>query len=207
MKRVLIETHFLPSLEFFCAVCTADQIDIEYHEHYVKQSYRNHAVVNTANGLHKLVVPLNHKGNRTLIKDVKIDYSQAWVNNFCRTIESAYRKSPYFEHYADDLLKQLSGKHVHLVDLNFHLLELCLKWLGWKKEIIATKTYNKTTATLDLRNVLLSKIPYSARFFYHPVPYTQVFGTGFTGNLSIIDLIFCKGPESPGIIETSRLNL
>ena len=206
VKSVLIETQFLPSLEFFCAVSEFDQIEIEYYEHYVKQSFRNHAIINTANGFHKLVIPLAEKGNRTVIKDVRIDYSLNWANNLWRTIESAYRKSPFYEHYSDDLHQKLFKKQNWLVELNLDLLQLCLKWLRWEKKIRATKEYNKITSSLDLRNVLLSKKPYSTRNFYKPVAYTQVFGRTFVENLSVLDLIFCKGPESGGIIEASNLN-
>ena len=207
MERILIETQFLPSLEFFCAVSQADQIEIEYYEHYVKQSYRNHARICTANGVYKLVVPLVEKGNRTLIRDVKIDYSGNWQINFKRTIESAYRKSPYYEHYADELYDGLFFKPEFLVDLNANLLALCLKWLRWKKEIFHTNQYNKSSELRDFRNDVLSKKHYGLRNFYKAVPYTQVFGGPFVENLSIMDLIFCKGPEATNLIKASSLNL
>jgi hypothetical protein len=207
LKTVLIETQFLPPLEFYCAVSNFDQIEIEYFEHYVKQSYRNHTIINTSNGSHKLVLPLTSKGNRTLIKDVKIDYTYGWLNNFWRTIESAYRKSPYFEHYADDVRQVIFKKPAYLVDLNNALLELSFKWLQWEKAILSTRSYNKIPSSHDFRNVLLSKKPYHSRKFYQAIAYTQVFGAGFVENLSIMDLIFCKGPESGGIIKASNLNL
>jgi hypothetical protein len=207
MRSVLIETKFLPSLEFFCAVMDFDSIELEYYEHYTKQSYRNHALINTANGLHKLVVPITHKGNHTFTKDVKIDYSQNWANNLWRTIESAYRKSPYYEHYSDDLHSQLFKNYSFLVDLNENLLKLCFRWLRLEKKIIPTEEYNKTTLSTDLRNVLLSKKSYSGRNLFKAVPYTQVFGSSFVENLSIVDLVFCKGPEAGGIIRASRVNL
>ena len=38
---------------------------------------------------------------------------------------------------------------------------------------------------------------------YRPIAYQQVFGTEFIDNLSIIDLLFCKGPEAITILEAS----
>lgn len=207
MNSVLIETQFLPSIEFFCSIASYYAIEIEHYEHYVKQSYRNHTFLNTANGVQKLVVPLVSKGNRTLIKDVKIDYSSNWPVLFWRTIESAYRKSPYYEHYADDFRVELFKKPEYLIDLNLELLKLCFRWLQWEKQINSSLEYNKTPIIPDMRNMVLSKKPYTSRNFYKPVPYTQVFGSSFVNNLSIVDLIFCKGPEAGGIIRTSNLNL
>jgi hypothetical protein len=207
MNRIVIETQYLPSLEFFCAVQNTDEIQIEHHEHFVKQSYRNHTFINTANGREKLVIPLTGKGNRTVIKDVRVDYTLNWCNTQWRTIESAYRKSPYYEHYVDDLQKILFTRHNFLIDLNHAMLSMCVNWLGWQKKISATIAHNLTTPdATDLRNVLLSKKSYNTRNFYRPAPYTQVFGKTFVENTSLVDLIFCKGPEAGTIIRTSSLN-
>jgi hypothetical protein len=207
MSRITIETQYLPTLEFFCAIAKADEIVVEHHEHFVKQSYRNHTFINTANGKEKLVIPLTSKGNRTLMKDVKIDYTLNWRNTQWRTIESAYRKSPYYEHYVDDLQKILFTQHTFLVELNHAMLSMCLNWLGWKKIISETVTHDLTIREgIDMRNVLLSKKPYTTRNFFRPAPYTQVFGKTFVENLSLVDLIFCKGPEAATIVRASGLN-
>jgi WbqC-like protein family len=208
MKPILIETHFLPSLEFFCAIKGAEEIQIEYHEHFVKQSFRNHAIINTANGIEKLTVPLTSKGNRTLIKDVKIDVGQNWRNNQWRTIQSAYRKSPYYEHYADDFNKILFKPHTFLVELNLDLLSFCFEMLQWEKNIVPTETYQAHAEDrIDLRNIILSKKPFHIREFYKPVSYQQVFGNAFFENLSMLDLIFCQGPKANSILSASCANL
>jgi hypothetical protein len=207
MNRIVIETQYLPSVEFFCAIRNADEIIIEHYEHFIKQSYRSHTFINTANGKEKLVIPLTGKGNRTLIKDVRVDYTLNWHTTQWRTIESAYRKAPYYEHYVDDLQKILFTHHNFLIDLNQAMLSMCLRWLGWQKKINATIAHNLTIPDgVDLRNVLLSKKSYNLRNFYRPVPYTQVFGKSFVDNASLVDLIFCKGPEAGAVIRASALN-
>jgi hypothetical protein len=205
-NKVVIETQYLPSLEFFCAIAGADEIQIEVHEHFVKQSYRNHTFINTANGIDKLTVPLTAKGNRIPMKDVRIDSSLSWKNNQWRTIESAYRKSPFYEHYVEDLHNVLLGNHTFLIELNWELLSICLNWLNWHKKITTSDSYQKQMNDgKDLRNVLLSKKPYTTRNFYRPMKYTQVFGNTFADNLSIVDLIFCQGPGASSILKASCL--
>jgi hypothetical protein len=79
--------------------------------------------------------------------------------------------------------------------------------LDWQKKISATIAHNLTHAdATDLRNVLLSKKSYNTRNFFRPVSYTQVFGKSFVDNASLVDLIFCKGPEAGTIIRASALN-
>lgn len=205
--NLLIELHYLPSLEYFCALQPFNAIEFEKHEHYVKQSYRNRCYINTAQGVEMLIVPLTAKHGKTIIKDVRIDYRQKWQNNHWRTIESAYRKAPYFEYYADDLKNILYYHHDFLFDMNLDFLSFCLKTIRFHPTLSTSISYEKVTkpSVFDLRSQLNPKKPASERNFYKPVAYHQVFGNGFAENLSLIDLLFCEGPRAASLILASRI--
>lgn len=203
--KVLIETHYLPSVAYFAAVANTKGIILERHEYYVKQTYRNRCHVNTSQGVATLIVPVTARHNKTLITDIRIDYSQKWVNNHWRTIRSAYGNAPFFEHYADDLEKVLYSKNDFLFDLNVRFLSLCLKWLKWGIPVTESLSYETTPqpGTTDLRSQLNSKKQDNLSNFFHASPYTQVFGNAFAGNMSLIDLIFCEGPEAGRRVQAS----
>jgi hypothetical protein len=206
LKAALIELHYLPSLEYFCALQDYSTIQLEKHEHYVKQSYRNRCYINTAQGVEMLTVPLTNKHGKVSISEVMVDYSIKWQNNHWRTIESAYRKAPFFEYYSDDLKKIIYGDHIFLFDLNLALLSFCLKNISFRPHLSVSVAYEKSPETHfhDLRSLIQAKIPYSERSIYKPVPYYQVFGNHFADNLSLIDLLFCEGPRSGSLILASR---
>ena len=107
MKGLLVESHFLPSLEYFCVILQHNRVVIEKHEHYVKQTYRNRCYVLGANGKERLTVPLTMKRDRASMQSVHIDYRYRWQTNFWRTFQSAYAKSPFFDHYQDELKEEL----------------------------------------------------------------------------------------------------
>ncbi|MBL7871232.1 MAG: WbqC family protein [Cyclobacteriaceae bacterium] len=206
MKTALIDLQYLPSLEYFCALQDYSTIQLEKHEHYVKQSYRNRCYINTAQGVDMLTVPLTNKHGKVPINEVKIDYSIKWQNNHWRAIESAYRKAPFFEYYSDDLKKIIYCNYIFLFDLNLALLSFCLKNISFQPQISVSVAYEKNPEApyYDLRSLIQAKIPYSERSFYKPVPYNQVFGNHFADNLSLIDLLFCEGPRSGSLILASR---
>lgn len=206
MKSALIDIHYLPSLEYFCALQRFDAIELEKHEHYVKQSYRNRCYINTAQGLEMLIVPLTSKHGKVVIKDIRIDYSKKWQNNHWRTIESAYRKAPYFEFYSDNLRTLLYRNHDFLFDLNLELLSFCLTSIRLHPSLSVSVSYEKEpdSPVFDLRSQINPKKPASGRDFYKPVSYHQVFGSGFVENLSLIDLLFCEGPRAPSLLFASR---
>jgi hypothetical protein len=206
LNSLLIELHFLPCIEYWCALQSFDEVIFEKNEHYVKQSYRNRCYINTANGKQALAVPLTEKHGKVIIKDIRIDYSKKWQNNHWRTIESAYRNSPFFEHYAGEIQQAIFKKNTFLFDLNTHLLSFCLQALKWDlkpSESVSYETIPQNGVT-DYRSVINAKKSYSERRFYEPVTYYQIFGNRFVENLSVIDLLFCEGPQSSHIISRSR---
>lgn len=200
---MLVEPHYFPTLEFFCAAFPFSEIRLERHAHYVKQGWRNRTAVNTANGVRMLSVPLTTKGNRVPMGAVTIDHSSGWARTHWRTIESAYRNSPFFEHYESDLRQVLFSEKEFLFELDRDILSVCLKWIGWKKNITETTIYDQKPAATDFRDVIMAKVPASERTIYKPAPYYQVFGSTFADNLSLIDLVCCCGPSSVEIIERS----
>lgn len=203
---LLIDLHYLPSIEYFILLKNFNHIELEQYEHYVKQSYRNRCFINTAQGVQMLVVPVTHKSGKTILKDVQLDNSIRWRNNHWRTLESAYRKAPYYEHYAEDLNKIIVTPHHFLVDLNLGLLSFCLKNLRLRPELTVSMTYQQTTPPgyVDHRAVIQAKIPYSSRKVYQAAPYYQVFGNQFVPNLSVVDLLFCAGPIAGSILAASQ---
>ncbi len=202
----LIEPHYLPSLEYFCALLYFDKLILEKNEHYIKQSFRNRCYINTANGVEMLVVPLSEKHGKVPLRDIRIDHTKKWQNNHWRGIQSAYAKAPFFEHYSDALRDIIFSDHHFLHDLNLALLSFCLRNMNLEKEVSETVSYEKSLIEdiYDLRSSITPKEAYSERPYYQPVPYHQVFGSAFAENLSFVDLLFSEGPGSLAILKASQ---
>ena len=207
MSSILIEAQYLPPIAYFAAIQPASVITIEKHEHFQKQTYRNRCYILSSQGKEMLILPLTSKHGNVCITDIKIDYSQKWLNHHWRSIQSAYGRAPFFEYYASDLEKVLFAKHTFLYDLNYQLLSMCLKWLKRNVTIKESLMYEKTvdSSVTDLRSLINPKKTDIEEKIYRPTPYTQVFGSTFVKNLSLIDLIFCEGPAAGLIVEASAV--
>jgi hypothetical protein len=144
-------------------------------------------------------------GSKRVITDVRIDYSQKWLNAHWRTIQTGYGKAPFFEYYAPDLNEVLFKKSVFLYDLNFQIMTLCLKWLRKEAAVTETRSYELTPSAgvKDLRGLINPKKEDGCNRFYESIEYQQVFGSKFVPNLSLIDLIFNKGPDAWDIVKAS----
>jgi hypothetical protein len=204
-RQAIIELHYLPSIPYIASWVYFDVVIIESKESYTKQSFRNRCQIRTANKIDDLIVPIQ-KGNSNIpIQEIRIDQNQSWIKNHWRAIQSAYGNAPFFEHYKDDIEKILLSNPRFLFDLNLQFLELFLKMIGLNKKIIFSQKYEKKypSTVQDLRSTIHPKQENNVLDFYSPQEYTQVFGNQFVKDLSVIDLIFCEGPNAINILKRS----
>lgn len=204
-NEVIVDLHYLPCLEYFTCFLDYEKLILEVQEFFPKQTYRNRCYVQTANKVDVLTVPIRKASKKGLIRDVQIDYSQDWIKRHWGCLQSAYGKSPFYEYYSAELEVMYQRKPAYLIDLNFELLTLCLKFLGIKKPIAYTLSCQAEVKNtqFDARSLISDKIVPKNSTFYKSIPYYQTFGNDFVSNLSIVDLLFNKGPEARQILTES----
>lgn len=107
------------------------RVVVEQHENYIKQTYRNRCVILGSNGPLCLVIPVEQGRRPGLrIRDTRIVWYERWQVNHWRAISSAYRNSPYFDYYADEIRPFYEKKWDYLFDFNLEYLELLLDLTG-----------------------------------------------------------------------------
>lgn len=199
---LLLTTAYFPPVEYFSKIKTSDRIWIEQFEHYGKQSYRNRCEILSANGIMPLSVPVKKAPEiKFFTKDARIDYSTRWQKLHFKSIESAYKNSPYYDYYIEDILPFFEQKKEYLLDLNLHILEVLCSLLQLDGSIALTSDYvTRTDCFCDLRNAIHPKPSRreDRNDSFKASPYTQTFSDRFPfiPNLSILDLLFNTGPEA-----------
>lgn len=212
MVNLLLTTAYFPPVSYFSALLQAEHIFIEQYENFGKQSYRNRCEIMTANGVIPLTVPVTNANSKTLIKDLKIVYATNWQKLHFKGIESAYKNSPYYEYYIDDLIHFFEKRETFLLDLNMGILEKILEIMKLHPDIHLTQDYipEGTTHYTDFRDAIHPKASRRkpGADFQLP-PYRQTFcdRIPFTPNLSILDLLFCCGSEGRNQLEVQGIKV
>ena len=208
-KKVLLELHYLPSIQYVSKLLQYPKVILEQHENYAKGSYRNRCHLASSAGLLRLSLPLaGGKNQQQPIREVKLKYDEPWQNQHWTAIKSAYGKSPFFEHYEHLLLPIFQKKYEYLWDWNWDLLQVILGIISLGKNIELTEEFEKEVSgeVVDFRNKISPKENKKLEDLdFEQAKYVQVFEAenGFLPNLSILDLIFCAGPEAEIYLERS----
>ncbi len=202
---LFIPTYFAPIAQYI-AILKYDKIIFEVEDNFQKQTYRNRCNIYAANGKLQLNIPIIHsKGIRQKTKDVKIDYSSNWQKQHFKSIEIAYRSSPYFEFYESDLRPIYEKKQEFLLDFNLKCHHFIMDALQENISFSKTNIYEINTNLKDYRNLAVAKkVP-----IYGFEKYYQVFSDkhGFIENLSVLDLLFMFGPTTEDYLKNNSIYL
>lgn len=198
-KPILLSITYFGPIQYYSKWASGYPLLLEAHENYPKQTFRNRCVIASANGRLNLTVPVVRETRvKVPIREVRIDYSEMWQKNHLRALESAYRKSPFYDYYIDDLLPCFAEKPTYLFDLNLALSSTLTALLKLDANPQLTTKYEAgNNDILDFRYSILPTKAKSDPLFRAPV-YPQNFEEkwGFIENLSILDLLFQTGPDA-----------
>lgn len=203
-------TAYLAPISYYAMLYASPAgICIEQCEHYVKQTYRNRCVIASAQGPLSLTIPTeSNKGEKCLVRDVRISDHGNWRHLHWNALQSAYQQSPFFEYYADDFCPFYEKKYPFLFDFNEQLRQLVCSLIGFTPRVELSTEYlpEFPSDDIDLRNLIHPKHSCTGALSgYSPLPYYQVFRNrhGFLPDLSIVDLLFNMGPESLLVLRDS----
>jgi len=201
---IYIIPSYFPSIIYYWHILN---LDVKYNLslRYQKQTTRNRCFILSANGPQKLIIPIKSvKAKNKNLRDynARIDNSQNWKTKHWKSIQNAYRSSPYFEFYEDEISKVFFKDESFLYNLNIKIISHINKILGFNKEIDISKTkinYGKYD----------EKLLNGKDYFVYKIPkYNQVFMSKykFISNLSIIDLLFNLGPQTVNYLTNIKLS-
>ena len=173
---MILPTTYLGSIEWYRQfLANPLAVMIEGMESFPKQTYRNRCTITTPDGALTLSVPVKRADSKQLTRDVEISYQQRWQHQHWIALVSAYKRTPYFDYYADFFRPFYEKETKFLVDLNEGLHEVIVR-------LMANKAMgNRQWAIGENRTT-----------DWQGLDLEPCFGNG----QSILDMLFEYGPET-----------
>jgi len=167
----------------------------ELNQNFNKQTLRNRTYIYGPNKILKLSIPIKHSKESFTLENTLIENDFQWQKDHWKSIQSAYKSSPFFEFYEDGLRNLYFNNYNKLSVFNIECIKLVYEWLDISTKSSFTKTFKeKYNTDIDLRD--MAEKNFDDKFIVKE--YIQVFSPnhGFKNNLSILDLVFNQGPNS-----------
>jgi hypothetical protein len=202
--NLLIHPTYFPSISHFAAIAQADSVTLEVEDNFQKQTNRNRIYIYSPNGLQLLNIPVKHsKEAHQKTRDIKIETAFDWQKQHFKSLEAAYRSSPFFEYFEDAISPVFTKKRTFLLDLNLETIAIVLKCLTLKCTLEKTSEFFHDVPEYHDLRILANGKKDTAQLEEYP----QVFGDkhGFINNLSVLDLLFNEGRHALHYLKRQQL--
>ena len=198
---ILLHPTYFPSVATLVAL-SRKVVLWEVQDNFQKQTYRNRCYIATDQGRHLLNIPILHKKSgegRQRTAQVEADMNSRWAALHWKSLQAAYRSSPYFEYYEDELCPFFDSPSTSILELCLESSRLLCELLDLPFSLEHTKRYQPaqefpSDEVEDMRYLVNAK----QALCFTPPKYTQVFEDrhGFLENCSGLDLLFNEGPNA-----------
>lgn len=219
MKLAILQPTLIPSLPDLSVILKSDFVVLQDAEVWSRKGRLHRAKIRTPDGTQYINIPVRTDDRDKLIREVRIDHSEKWIEPLLRSLEYNYRNSVYYDFYEPEIRSDFESatEYDFLLDFNLYLRGRIFRFLELDRlpEMILSSKLKKYNSNPDQLAENLSADEYyqepgarhyqrqgknrSKLTFKHPV-YRQHFD-GFEPDCCLLDLLFQYGPESFRVID------
>ena len=231
MRVAMSQPTYLPWLGYLDLIDQVDAFVFLDTVQFEKRSWQQRNRIKAPGGLSFLTVPVVVKGRfEQRIQNVEIE-SLYFVRKHLRSIETNYRRSPFFSRYFMELAGIFEACTIgsRLADLNIELIQWLCRVLGIATPLLRSSQVDRegcrSGLLLNLCQTLNAdfylSVPGSSEYLLNDTPQFFAAGIGvafqhyehpsylqqfppFLSHASAIDLLFNEGPHSLEILRSGR---
>jgi len=222
MKRVAImQPYFFPSIRYFQLIHASDIFIIYDDVNFIKRGWINRNRILINGEANYITVPLKKASQNKYINQIHISHHEIWQKKMLKSIEFAYKKSPFFFSIYPVVEDVIQNKCETILDLSTNSIQAVLESMGLTLTMKYSSDSNvdaeglnksdrliaitKENEGLEYLNPIGGKSLYQKDYFNERgvsllflkskwLSYEQ-FENDFVSDLSIIDVLMFNGVE------------
>jgi hypothetical protein len=224
---VILQPSYIPWRGFFHQVQKADVFVFYDDVQYDDRGWRNRNRIKTARGSQWLTIPVLGRGaqvEKIPIRDVAICWDRPWARKHWASIRHAYARAPFFARYAGLVEAFLARRDERLADFTIDFVVALSRELGIERtrfvrssslgvgggrmdrlvgilEAVGARHYvSGPSARAYVDEPMLSAAGITVEYMSYDYPEYGQLHPPYDPAVSILDLLFMKGPDAPAFI-------
>jgi len=220
MKIAIMQPYFFPYIGYWQLICAVDRFVIYDDVNYIKRGWvnRNRILINGEPSY--ITVPLQQASQNKRICDIYLQFSSIWRDKLIKSVETTYRKAPYFVEVFPVIERIIRYETDNLSDYLAHQLQTLAVFMGINTKFVQTsRCYENNELSGQNRILDICKQegavtyinPQGGQSLYDRVAFAQSgldlkfltpftieykqFGSEFIPWLSIIDVMMFNSPD------------
>lgn len=146
MKLAIMQPYFFPYIGYFQLINAVNEFILFDDVQYIRKGWINRNRIlspSIEDEFLYIIVPIKKHKQTDLIKEIKISYSENWVNKIYGQL-TYYKKirAPFYKDVLDLLEFVFNEEHESIVQLNFKSLNIVAKYLGIETKLSISSEYN-----------------------------------------------------------------
>jgi hypothetical protein len=224
---VILQPSYIPWRGYFHQIQKTDIFMFYDDVQYDDRGWRNRNRIKTAGGTKWLTIPVFSQGVQlagTPIKDIEISWDRPWAHKHWSTIQHAYRGAPFFERYRSLLERFFERRDQRLADFVTDLTVALAAELGVTRtrfmrssELVVHGTKTERLLALlaavganhyisgpSARDYIdeekVRRAGVTLEYMSYDYPEYEQLHPPYDPQVSILDLLFMKGPDAAAYI-------
>ncbi|MDE7154660.1 MAG: WbqC family protein [Muribaculaceae bacterium] len=206
-STVILAPSFLGSISRYALIAAFGNAIVDTSTRFDKRLKSTHrTTIADVNGEMKLTLPISKPESltRATWNDIRISDHGQWWHLHLTALESAYGRTPFFEFYIDKFTPFFNNEAVEKYET---LVNYDQGHENVISEILGIKPPEYKTLNRDDYNNATDFSRTDPNFDTPPYYQVRADRLGFIPDLSIVDLIFNLGPESPLLLKKITDNI
>ena len=224
---VILQPSYVPWRGVFDLIHRADVFVFYDDVQYDKHGWRNRNKIKTPTGTQWLTIPVSSKGNvetGLLLSDARVMWNQDWARKHAMTLRQCYGKAPFYAEYAPMLDAWYAKRPELLVDFTIETMLELAKVLGISntrfvrsselgitgertdrlvkilQKVSATHYLSGPSAKAYIDDAVFAEAKIGLEYIVYDYPEYEQLHPPYDPGVSVLDLLFMKGPSAPEYI-------